>query len=113
MSARHRGFTRRRFLFSVGLELVNEHLATHGVGPTENLDDEKQVDQFLDRLPTLEVRWMVEEDWHCFNDIADQGMDYLGWAAHRHQVKLESGNPPSPNRRRTLSAAPGCLRRSL
>lgn len=92
MSARHRGFTRRRFLFSVGLELVNEHLATHGVGPTDSLDDEEQLDQFLGGL-SPEVRWMVEEDWHCFNDIADQGMDYLGWAAHRHQVKLDPGTP--------------------
>ena len=92
MSARHRGFTRRRFLFSVGIELVNEHLATHGVGPADSLDDEKKVDQFLDGL-SPEVRWMVEENWHCFNDIADQGMDYLGRAARRHGVKLEPETP--------------------
>lgn len=92
MNARHRGFTRRRFLFSVGLELVNEHLASHGVAPTDSLDDEKRVDLFLDGLPP-EVRWMVEEDWHCLNDIADQGMDYLGWAARRHGVKLEPDTP--------------------
>lgn len=75
--ARHRGFTRKKFLDAVGPELVEEFLADR-VELDGNHDGftEDAVDAILQQQDEI-VRKRIDEEFHCINDVAEKGMDYL------------------------------------
>src|SRR3972149_890417 len=75
--ARHRGFTRKKFLEAVGADLVEEFLAgrIEEVGVLDDFSDGAVAELLQQQVET--VRKQIDEEFHCINDVAEKGMDYL------------------------------------
>jgi len=87
--AGHRGFTRKKFLDAIPLDLLRRYLANQGALTIADGDTiEEAVDRFLQGLDE-ETRQGIDEEFHCINDIADRGMDYLQRACQAHGVAAD------------------------
>lgn len=74
--AKHRGFTRKKFIDALPNDLRRDYLSSRKVDfPDGELTDDV-IDKLLGELDELD-RKDIEEEFHCINDIADRGIDCL------------------------------------
>jgi len=87
--AQHRGFTRKKFVEAVGHEHMRGYLSPRVEmnGGNVALTDEA-VDAILQAQDEI-VRKTVDEDFHCINDVADKGMDYLDRACQEFEQPFD------------------------
>ena len=103
--AQHRGFTRKKFVEAVGHEHMRDYLSSRvQMNGGDVVLTDKVVDDILQAQDEI-VRKTTDEDFHCINDVADKGMDYLDRARHefeesfdhewpRERVAMHSPAPP-------------------
>jgi hypothetical protein len=90
--ARHRGFTRQKFVKAVGSDLLREYFTIRNLSPPKQALGEEHVTALLGGLQE-DVRRDIEEEFHCINDVADRGMDCLERAYDHYGLGLDEEWP--------------------
>jgi len=91
--ARHRGFTRKKFVDAVGFDFAGEYMSARiGFEGSHDEFTEEVVDEILQQQDEI-TRKRIGEELHCINDVAEKGMDYLERAYAEYEVPFNDEWP--------------------
>lgn len=110
--AKHRGFTWEKFVNAVGEDLLKGYFSKRNVDvPSGWPLDYEHVQKLLDGLSDENKKNEIDEEFHCINDVAERGQEYLEMAKGKFGVDTPDDEPRERTAMRLfLNKTPGVFR---